>query len=176
MSPGQSEFVAHCTELLGSAGMVRSRRMFGGHGFYVDDLFVALISAECLYLKVDAQTRPAFEAAGCARFVYDGDSSADPEGPVGPPGSAQIESIFTDYFDSKGLASEPTEFSGRSDYGPFIAVGIPAGGLFSGAEGIKTASSDEKITREFADEHLRIGIDSLHQLINRGLTVKHLRF
>ena len=73
------------------------------------------------------------------RFVYDGDSSADPEGPVGPPGSAQIESIFTDYFDSKGLASEPTEFSGRSDYGPFIAVGIPAGGLFSGAEGIKTA-------------------------------------
>jgi len=43
-------------------------------------------------------------------------------------------------------------------------------------EGIKTAASDEKITRKFADEHLRIGIDSLHQLINRGLTVKHLRF
>jgi Zn-dependent M28 family amino/carboxypeptidase len=36
------------------------------------------------------------------------------------------------------LASAPTEFSGRSDYGPFIAAGIPAGGLFSGAEGIKT--------------------------------------
>lgn len=43
-------------------------------------------------------------------------------------------------------------------------------------EGIKTAASDKKITREFADNHLRIGIDSLHQLINRGLTVKHLRF
>ena len=37
-----------------------------------------------------------------------------------------------------GLATEPTAFDGRSDYGPFIANGIPAGGLFSGAEGIKT--------------------------------------
>ena len=70
------------------------------------------------------------------RFVYDGDGSS--EGPVGPNGSAQIESIFNDYFASKNLATAPTAFDGRSDYGPFIAVGIPAGGLFSGAEGIKT--------------------------------------
>ena len=72
------------------------------------------------------------------RFVYDGDSSADPEGPVGPPGSAQIEEVFNEYFAGKGLATAPTAFNGRSDYGPFIAVGIPAGGLFSGAEGVKT--------------------------------------
>ena len=39
----------------------------------------------------------------------------------------------------KGLTTEPTAFDGRSDYGPFIDVGIPAGGLFTGAEGIKTA-------------------------------------
>lgn len=69
------------------------------------------------------------------RFVYDGDGTA---GPAGPPGSAQIEQVFTDYFEDQGLSSEPTPFNGRSDYGPFIAVGIPAGGLFSGAEGIKT--------------------------------------
>ena len=43
-----------------------------------------------------------------------------------------------DYFESQGLATEPTAFDGRSDYGPFIAAGIPAGGLFSGAEEIKT--------------------------------------
>ena len=36
------------------------------------------------------------------------------------------------------MLTEPTAFDGRSDYGPFIAVGIPAGGLFTGAEGIKT--------------------------------------
>ena len=65
------EFVAHCMELLGSVGSVRARRMFGGHGLYVDDLFVALIASETLYLKADALTRPAFEAAGCAPFCYD---------------------------------------------------------------------------------------------------------
>ena len=57
----------------------------------------------------------------------------------GPPGSAQIEGLFTGYFDGQGLATDPTAFDGRSDYGPFIAAGIPAGGLFSGAEGVKTA-------------------------------------
>ena len=70
------------------------------------------------------------------RFVYDGDGSDG--GPSGPPGSAEIEKVFTDFFDSKGQASDPTDFDGRSDYGPFIAAGIPAGGLFSGAEGVKT--------------------------------------
>ena len=38
----------------------------------------------------------------------------------------------------EGEPFKGTDFSGRSDYGPFIAVGIPAGGLFTGAEGIKT--------------------------------------
>ena len=70
------------------------------------------------------------------RFVYDGDGSDTPS--AGPPGSAQIEQIFNSYFASQGLATEPTAFDGRSDYGPFILQGIPAGGLFSGAEGIKT--------------------------------------
>jgi Zn-dependent M28 family amino/carboxypeptidase len=72
------------------------------------------------------------------RFVYDGDGSDDPDGLAGPPGSAQIEELFTDYFSDRDLATEATAFDGRSDYGPFIAAGIPAGGLFSGAEGVKT--------------------------------------
>ena len=70
------------------------------------------------------------------RFVYDGDGSAT--GTAGPPGSDQIEQQFLDYFASQGLPVEATPFDGRSDYGPFIDVGIPAGGLFTGAEGIKT--------------------------------------
>ncbi len=78
------------------------------------------------------------------RFVYDGDGSGDSGTPDstagGPPGSAQIEDIFTDYFADHGLDSTATAFDGRSDYGPFIAAGIPAGGLFSGAEGIKTGA------------------------------------
>ena len=73
------------------------------------------------------------------RFVYDGDNSTD-EGAEGPPGSAEIEQVFLRYFASQGLATESTPFSGRSDYGPFIAPAafVPAGGLFSGAEGVKT--------------------------------------
>lgn len=76
------------------------------------------------------------------RFVYDGDNSAFPVGgnvQSGPPGSGEIEKLFETYLAGQGLATDPTAFDGRSDYGPFIAVGIPAGGLFSGAEGTKTA-------------------------------------
>ncbi len=59
---------------------------------------------------------------------------------------------------------------------------IPAGALLLVSdqpmtpEGIKTAESDRKVTQEFVDLHLRIGIDSLKEIINDGLTVKHLRF
>jgi AMP nucleosidase len=43
-------------------------------------------------------------------------------------------------------------------------------------EGVKTEESDKKITSDFVERHLKIGIDSLKQLINDGLTVRHLRF
>lgn len=98
---------------------------------YVDSLSDAQRSKIYANLNFDMIGSPNF-----ARFVYDGDGSAD--GNAGPAGSAEIEKVFLDYFDSKKLASAPTAFDGRSDYGPFIEVGIPAGGLFSGAEGIKT--------------------------------------
>ena len=90
-----------------------------------------------LYLNFDMVGSPNY-----VRFVYDGDNSRFPVGPsaaAGPKGSGAIEDLFHDYFASQNLPSEETPFSGRSDYGPFIAEGIPAGGLFTGAEGIKTA-------------------------------------
>jgi AMP nucleosidase len=43
-------------------------------------------------------------------------------------------------------------------------------------EGVKTGSSDKKVTDNYVDLHLKIGIDSLHQLINNSLTVRHLQF
>lgn len=67
-----NELVEHCRELLAPLGAVRVKRMFGGHGFYVDELFIALIAFGRLYLKADASTRTRFEAAGCEPFVYDG--------------------------------------------------------------------------------------------------------
>jgi AMP nucleosidase len=59
---------------------------------------------------------------------------------------------------------------------------IPTGALLlvsdqpMAPEGVKTAESDLKVTDKFVKNHIKIGIDSLKQLINNGLTVKHLRF
>ena len=70
--------------------------------------------------------------------VYDADQSTY-EAPVEvPEGSADIEAVLTDYFDGIDQAWVDTEFSGRSDYSAFIAAGIPASGLFTGADGITT--------------------------------------
>jgi Zn-dependent M28 family amino/carboxypeptidase len=71
-------------------------------------------------------------------FIYDGDDSDGVGAGPGPEGSAQIEEFFESFYEERGLPFKGTDFSGRSDYGPFIAVGIPAGGLFTGADGIKT--------------------------------------
>lgn len=59
---------------------------------------------------------------------------------------------------------------------------IPAGALLLVSdqpmvpEGVKTEASDRIVTSNFVDLHLKIGIDSLKQLINQGMTVKHLRW
>lgn len=59
---------------------------------------------------------------------------------------------------------------------------IPAGALLLVSdmpmvpEGVKTDESDQKVTSDYVERHLKIGIDSLKQLINNSLTVKHLKF
>jgi len=102
-----------------------------GSEFYVDSLTPEEQEDVALYLNFDMIGSPNY-----VRFVYDGDGSGF--GIPGPAGSASIEDLFTQFYSDKGLQSEETPFDGRSDYGPFIAVGIPAGGLFTGAEGMKT--------------------------------------
>jgi Zn-dependent M28 family amino/carboxypeptidase len=102
-----------------------------GSQFYVDNLSKREIKNIALNLNFDMIGSPNF-----VRFIYDGDGSETAL--KGPNGSARIEDVFINYFAEIGLATEPTAFDGRSDYGPFIAVGIPAGGLFTGAEEIKT--------------------------------------
>ena len=77
------------------------------------------------------------------RFVYDGDGSAPGnEAFEGPPGSGLIEAVQNSYFASKGQQTEPTPFDGRSDYVGFTDRGIPAGGIFAGAEGVKTPEQE----------------------------------
>lgn len=103
-----------------------------GSAFYVSQLSKRDVKNIALNLNFDMLGSPNF-----VRLVYDGNGSDTPV--KGPTGSANVEKVFLDYFASQGLQTEPQAFDGRSDYGPFIAVGIPAGGLFSGAEVLKTA-------------------------------------
>ncbi|HMJ35583.1 MAG TPA: M28 family peptidase [Baekduia sp.] len=89
-------------------------------------------------LDFDMMASPNF-----ARFVYDGDGSDFP-GNEGPTGSDIIESLFTGYWAGRGLASGTIPFDGRSDSVAFTDAGIPSGGIFAGAEGIK---SEEQVAK-----------------------------
>jgi Zn-dependent M28 family amino/carboxypeptidase len=98
---------------------------------YVANLTEAQYLKIALYLNFDMIGSPNY-----ARLIYDGNASAFEAEP--PPGSGAIERTFARYFSSQDLDSGQTAFDGRSDYGPFIDVGIPSGGLFTGAEEVKT--------------------------------------
>lgn len=92
-----------------------------------------------LYLNFDMIASPNY-----GLFVYDGDDSDGVGAGAGPAGSAQLERDINEFLDSRGTPHEGTDFTGRSDYGPFIEVGIPSGGTFTGAEGIKTEAQAKK--------------------------------
>lgn len=107
-----------------------------GSEYYVGQLSEEEAAKISLYLNFDMVASPNYTFG-----VYDGDNSGGtaPPGFI-PPGSAEIEDVFEAMYTSMGEPFKDTEFSGRSDYGPFIAIGIPAGGLFTGAEVPKTVA------------------------------------
>ncbi|MEU8342425.1 M28 family peptidase [Spirillospora sp. NPDC048832] len=102
-----------------------------GSTYYVGDLPAGERSKITGYLNFDMVGSP-----NPGYFAYDGDGSS---GSGGPAGSAEIERVLRAYFTTLGVPVQDTAFDGRSDYGPFIRAGIPAGGLFTGAEGRKTS-------------------------------------
>ncbi|MFI6816192.1 M28 family metallopeptidase [Nonomuraea sp. NPDC050328] len=86
-----------------------------------------------VYLNFDMVASPNY-----AIKIYDGDDSDGVGSPAGPPGAAQIEKQLESFFDKRGVGHVGTDFDARSDYDAFNWVGIPSGGIFTGAEGIKT--------------------------------------
>ena len=106
-----------------------------GSTAYVNQLSPEQLGKIVLYLNFDMIGSP-----NHVFFVYDGDDSDGVGAGPGPAGSTAIEATFENFYTSRGVLYKGTDFSGRSDYGPFIANEIPAGGLFTGAEGIKTAA------------------------------------
>lgn len=66
-----ANFAIYVVEMLGAAGRVAARRMFGGYGLYCDGVMFALIADDVLYLKTDEVNRPRLERAGSAPFTYE---------------------------------------------------------------------------------------------------------
>jgi Zn-dependent M28 family amino/carboxypeptidase len=87
-----------------------------------------------LYMNYDMIGSPNY-----VQMVYDADESTFPAPVVIPPGSTAIEDLYESYYTLIGEPYDDAEFSGRSDYEAFINVGIPSGGLFTGAEEPKSA-------------------------------------
>ena len=137
---------------LGGSPPVRNAVRFGfwgaeehgllGSGNYVESLDVDALRDIALYLNFDmiASPNPGY-------FTLDGDQSAKPDAREGvprvPEGSAGIERTLVAYLDGAGKPAEDSSFNGRSDYDAFTKAGVPAGGLFSGAEEKKSVQQAE---------------------------------
>jgi Zn-dependent M28 family amino/carboxypeptidase len=108
-----------------------------GSAYYVSQLTKRELKDIAVMLNFDMVGSP-----NAGWFVYDGDASDTAS--TGSTGSGVVEDVFVDFFESIGRETEPTAFDGRSDYDAFVAAGIPAGGLFTGAEDLKTAEQAAK--------------------------------
>lgn len=103
---------------------------------YVASLDAAARRGIAAYLNFDMLGSP-----NAGYFAYDGDNSDGVGAGPGPEGSGAIEQVFLRYFAERRIPVRGHDFDGRSDYGPFVDAGIPAGGIDTGAEEDK--SSDE---------------------------------
>ena len=111
-----------------------------GSADYVAGLSQAERDRIALYMNYDMVGSPNY-----IFMVYDADESTfpAPEGVTIPPGSEAIEDVYESYYTRIGEPYDDTLFSGRSDYQAFIDAGIPSGGLFTGAEVVKTEEQEE---------------------------------
>lgn len=105
-----------------------------GSTAYVNGLSQEELDRIALYLNFDMVGSPNY-----IFMIYDGDESGFPAPVPVPEGSIAIEDLFESFFTLSDEPYDDAEFSGRSDYQAFINNGIPAGGLFTGAEVPKTA-------------------------------------
>ncbi len=110
-----------------------------GSTSYVQGLTDADRDRIALYLNLDMVASP-----NTAYLVYDGDDSDREGAGPGPAGSATVERVLVDGLSATGVTAAGTDFTGRSDYGPFIEAGIPSGGLFTGASETKTAEQAQR--------------------------------
>ena len=104
---------------------------------YVGGLSEEELGQIALYLNYDMIGSPNY-----IFMTLDADESTFPAPAPPPAGSVAIEDLFESFYTWKGQPYDDTAFDGRSDYQPFINSGIPAGGLFTGAEVEKTPEQE----------------------------------
>ncbi|HEY1133686.1 MAG TPA: M20/M25/M40 family metallo-hydrolase [Nocardioides sp.] len=143
-----------------------------GSAHYVADLAAndpAGLESIATYLNFDMVGSPNYTIG-----VYDADESTY-EAPVAvPEGSIATEAVFTDYFDGVDQPWVDSEFSGRSDYQAFITNGIPASGLFTGADGVKTeeeAATFGGTAGELLDPNYHTPADDLGNVSQEALDI-----
>ncbi|MGQ9410561.1 M28 family metallopeptidase [Mycolicibacterium gilvum] len=121
-----------------------------GSNNYVGGLDTETLKDIALYLNFDMLGSP-----NPGYFTYDGNQSTAPDPRIGvprvPEGSAGIERTLAAYLDRAGKPARDTSFDGRSDYDAFTKAGVPAGGLFSGAEA-KMSSEEAELWGGEADQ------------------------
>ena len=107
-----------------------------GSSSYVESLSQSELARIALYLNFDMVGSPNYILT-----VYDADESsfAAPNGVPIPAGSAALEKTLESFYTYAEVPYDDSQFSGRSDYQAFIENGVPSSGLFTGAEGTKTA-------------------------------------
>jgi len=108
-----------------------------GSTAYVEGLPQAQLDKIAMYMNYDMVGSPNY-----IFMVYDADESTFEAPVVVPPGSESIEDVYESYYTREGEPYDDSEFSGRSDYQAFIEAGIPSGGLFTGAEQVKTEEQE----------------------------------
>ncbi len=98
-----------------------------GSNYYLNNLSAGHRDAISAYLNFDMIGSPNY-----VRFVLDGEDAS------APIGSAAIKAFFASFYAARGLAFEPVLIFNSTDTAPFVSVGIPVGGVFTGANGVKT--------------------------------------
>ena len=95
-----------------------------------------------------------FDMAGSPNFIfgiYDAKTAPSETPQSAIPGSRKVTELYRDWFIGQNLPWDYRDFNGRSDYGPFLAAGIAAGGVATGSNAVKTAAQREKY-RQFVGE------------------------
>ncbi|CAF1172553.1 unnamed protein product [Adineta steineri] len=121
-----------------------------------------------------------FDMAGSPNFIfgiYDAKTAINGTPSSALPGSTKITELYRDWFIKQNLPWDFRDFNGRSDYGPFLAAGIAAGGVATGSDAIKTAEQREKYQKSVGENNAGFAgaiLDPCYHLACDTLTNIHL--